>query len=102
MVIDYWKVHPLSLDQSVSEAFAKKMLYFKQKSIEQAREKRIKDDHILKDIEVELANLLNKDGRGFDSPETKERLVKIEVDRNKILKDREGTWRLRSRSIWLQ
>lgn len=65
------------------------------------QKKRAKDDHILKDIEVELANLEDMDGCGFETSEAKDRLIKIEVDRNKILKDKEETWRLRSRAIWL-
>lgn len=64
-----------------------------------AKEKRHKDEHTLIDTKVELANLVDRDGRGFVSMEAKERLIKLEADRNRIMKDREETWRLRSHVI---
>lgn len=65
------------------------MFYLKHKSIEWAREKRAKDDHILKGVEFKLTNLVDRDGCGFETSEAKDRLIKIEVDWNNILKDRE-------------
>jgi len=91
MVIDYWKSHfPLLLD-SHTECFAKKLLCLKHKTIDWAREKRVRDDHLLNDIEFELANLVGADGRVFESAEEKDHLIKLEAERNKILKDKEET-----------
>lgn len=55
--------------QSQTECFAKKLLCLKHKTIDWAREKRVRDDHLLNDIEFELANLVGADGRGFESTE---------------------------------
>lgn len=49
-----------------------------------------------------MVDLLDEQGWGFISKEAKNSLTDLEAQRSKILKEREETWRLRSKAIWLK
>ena len=40
------------------------------------------------------------DGIGFQSTEAKDHLIKLEIEKPKLLRKQEEEWRLKSRAIW--
>lgn len=65
MVSNYQKYHPSTPISLILNDFLKKSLS-KWKTIEWAKVRRTRDDLNLKNIEHELANLEDEDGRGFE------------------------------------
>jgi len=53
-------------------------------------------------MESDLTDLIDDNKRGFLSVEAKLNLIELENKRARILKEREETWRLKSRTIWLK
>lgn len=102
LVLEFWKAHPLPNVQRKGEGFYSNLIKLKQLSIDWARRKNAKEEHTLGDIENQLATLTDEQGRGYTSITAKLHLVNLETQRLKILLDREETWRLRSKAIWLQ
>ena len=45
---------------------------------------------------------MDMEGGGFMDQESKESLVRLQGRNNTILLDKEETWRLKSRAIWLE
>eukprot|EP00253_Pinus_taeda_P019711 PITA_19711 len=74
----------------------------KHMSIEWAREKNKQDNTALVHIEAKILSLTDERGLGFIIAEDKEHLVELEFQKQKILKEREETIRLRSRATWLK
>jgi len=66
-----------------------------------AHNKRIQEDQTLCRIESEIATFENNLGGIYSSEEHKDRMVSHYAERDKILKEKEETWCLRSRSIWM-
>lgn len=66
------------------------------------KEKKLRDDQDILDIEKVLASLEAVDGGGFISDLSKAHLTHLEFERIQTLKDREETWRLKSRATWLK
>ena len=102
LVKDYWTSHPISGHRSAVEGLCHNLSQLKHLSIERAKEKKAKDDQTIITIEAELNNLLDDRNKGFASTEEKVKMIKLEKQRDKILMEREETWRLKSREIWLQ
>lgn len=71
-------------------------------TIQWTKEKTLKYYHTLATIESSLAHLMDDQNRGFISAEAKIHLSELENKRAKILKEREETWRLMSRALWLK
>jgi len=74
----------------------------KRLSINWTKAKKAGDDQTLYDIECQIDEPTNDQGRGYSSIEAKATLTELEAQRSKILLEWEETWRLRSRAIWLQ
>jgi hypothetical protein len=55
----------------------------------------------LKEIESQLQRIYEEEGGGYATPEAKISLIRLEERRNKLLKDKEEMWRLKSRATWL-
>jgi len=64
--------------------------------------KRKKEDAELKLLEEDLRQIYESEGGGMESQESKGVLIKLEERRNMLLKEKEETWRLKSRAIWLE
>ena len=56
----------------------------------------------MKQVEDELLQIYEGEGEGLMTLETKEALIRLEGRRNIILMEREESWRLKSRAIWLE
>jgi len=64
--------------------------------------KKQREEAELLQLEEELSQIYDSDGGGFRSQEEKEALIRKEERRNTLLQEKEETWRLRSRAIWLE
>jgi hypothetical protein len=73
----------------------------KQATMSWAREKKLKDDQDLRDIETTLSEIQGGEGQGFTSLDAKELLCGLEKRRRVLLEEKEALWRLKSRAIWL-
>jgi hypothetical protein len=56
----------------------------------------------LKELESQLNLILEEWGGGFYTTHAKLNLLKLEERRNRLLKEKEETWRLKSRVTWLK
>jgi hypothetical protein len=56
----------------------------------------------LKNIEDQLENFYQNIDSGFSSNTSRDELKTLEAKRRKLLADKEATWRLKSRAIWLE
>lgn len=54
------------------------------------------------EIELQIAQLMDEPGLGFQSKDSKLLLNNLEKQKIKLLQDKEEQWRLKSRAIWLQ
>lgn len=79
-----------------------KLKKLKQSTISWAKEKSLKDEAVLKSIEIDLQALESLEGDGYETKEKKRRIKAMEGERYRILKDNEEKWRLKSRAIWLE
>jgi len=53
-------------------------------------------------LELQLKLFSEEEGGCYDSTNAKLNLLKLEERRNKLLKEKEETWRLKSRATWLK
>jgi len=65
-------------------------------------DKRQREDQELKQIEEDLSKFYEEEGGGYLTQETKEALARMEGRRNALLHEKEESWRLKSRAIWLE
>ncbi len=101
MVTDFWKSHPPAAGGNITEGFVSNLKELKRLSKIWAHSKRDQEVQTLSEIESEIAALEDKQGGVFISRDQKDKITELISKRGKILKDREETWRLRSRAIWL-
>ena len=67
-----------------------------------AGDKRSREDHELRQIEKDIYNIYDLEGGGYVTQESKDSLVNLQGKRNTIVLDKEETWILKSRAIWLE
>ena len=65
-------------------------------------EKRKREDSELQQIEIELFGIYNMDGGGMMNQTKKDELIQLEGRRITLSLEKEETWRLKSRAIWLE
>jgi len=95
---------PFDMHAPLSAAFQFSENIKKLKSIikEWSFTKRQKEEAELKQLEIELSHIYDSDGGGLGTLEDKEDLVRKEGRRNILLQEKEETWRLKSRAVWLE
>jgi hypothetical protein len=82
--------------------FVKNLPIIKEKTKTWAHQKLLKEDLELKDLESQLNLISEEQGGGFDTTHAKLNLLKLEERRNRLLKEKKETWRLKSRVTWLK
>eukprot|EP00253_Pinus_taeda_P026585 PITA_26585 len=102
LVKDYWTQNPIDWADSLAKGFCMNLSQLKHMSIEWAREKNKQDNTALMHIEAKILSLTDERGLGFITAVDKEHLVELETQKQKILREREETIRLRSRATWLK
>eukprot|EP00253_Pinus_taeda_P030670 PITA_30670 len=102
LVKDYWLAHPISGNESFARCFCRNLSEIKHISIQWAKGKLERETALLAQIEADLSSLSDDRGLGFISAADKCRLIDLENQKVKILKEREESIRLRSRALWIQ
>lgn len=101
LVSDYWKSNPIKDEEEFTAGFIRKLSELKRISRNWAHMKRINDDKILKGAEHAIAAFEDSSGATYLAPVDKELYSTLISTRSQILKEREESWCLRSRAIWL-
>jgi hypothetical protein len=97
-----WQYYNPRSNETIGLHFVKNLHIIKEKTKTLAHQKILKEDLELKELESKL-NLISEDqGGGFDTTNAKLSLLKLEERRNRLLKEKEDTWRLKSRATWLK
>eukprot|EP00253_Pinus_taeda_P031947 PITA_31947 len=102
LVKDFWTHNPIDRSDSLAKGFCMNLSQLKHLSIEWAREKNQKENPALMHIESEISSIIDERGLGFITAEDKAHLVELENQKQKILREREESIRLRSRATWLK
>lgn len=102
MVTEFWKENPPGTGSNSSHRFVQNLSELKKMSKQWAHNKRIQEDHSLLLIESDLSIFENDLGGLYNSDEHKEMITSLYSAREKILKDRKESLRLRSRAIWMK
>eukprot|EP00253_Pinus_taeda_P029007 PITA_29007 len=85
----------------IGRGFIRKLTDLKRISRYWAHQKRFRDDNTLKEAEQAIAIFEGASYGTFPSQADKEAYTSLVSKRTQILKEREESWRLRSRAIWL-
>eukprot|EP00253_Pinus_taeda_P033090 PITA_33090 len=101
LVTDYWQNNPIRDHENLTEGFIRKLTKLKRISKHWAHQKRIRDDQTLKEAERIITSYDDSSDGIFPNQESKEHYTSLVTKRSQILKEREESWRLRSRAIWL-
>jgi len=101
LVHNYWQSNLYREGEDISVGFVRKLTELKQITKHWAHQKRIQDNQTLKEAEKVIAEFEDSSSGNFSSPESKEEYTSLISKRSQILKEREESWRLRSRAIWL-
>eukprot|EP00253_Pinus_taeda_P018044 PITA_18044 len=103
LIKDYWVSHPISNHRTAAEGFCHNLSKLKQITKTWAKEKKVKEDQKILDIESKLETMLDDRNLGFSSVEGKNRVIELEIQKDKILKEREENYakgRKVSNTIW--
>lgn len=100
-MIENWTLFDRELDRSATYQFADNIKKLKRLIKDWAIAKHRREEIELKQVEEDLMRIYESDGGGLISQESKEDLTRLEGRRNTLLSEKEETWRLKSRAIWL-
>lgn len=101
MVSNYWKLNPIQEREDHTEGFIRKLTKLKRISKIWAHQKWNNDDNTLREAEFAIATQDDTSNGTFLSQESKDHYTPLITKHSQILKEREESWRLRSREIWL-
>jgi hypothetical protein len=101
LVRENWIPFHQESNQSTTSHFVENLKRIKAKTKIWAFQKRQNEDLELKEIESQLQRISEEEGGGYATLEAKISLLRMEERRNKLLKEKEEMWRLKSRAIWL-
>jgi len=101
LVSDYWQSNPIMEREDHTVGFIRKLTKLKRISRNWAHQKRKNDDNILREAERAIASYEDSSNGTFLTQENKDLYTSLVSKRSQILKEREESWRLRSKAIWL-
>lgn len=87
LIRETWRQHFRSQGYSLAQSFMENLKRLKLTTISWAREKKLRDEYVLKNIEIELEELECLEGDGYEIEEKKERIKIMEGERRGIPKD---------------
>ena len=85
----------------VTIQFMDNLKWMKKRVIPWEKTKREEEEHDLKNIEDQLENFYQNIESGFSSNTSCDELKTLEAKRRKFLANKEPTWRLKNKAIWL-
>jgi len=101
LVLEHWVPFDRESVGSAAFQFADNIKNLKRLIKDWSIAKNRREDAELKQVEEDLLMMYESEGGGLISPESKEALTRLEGRRNSLLCEKEETWRLKSRAIWL-
>jgi len=101
LLLENWTLYDRDLDRTAAFQFADNFKKLKRLIKEWSIAKKRREEEELKQVEEDLLRIYESDGGGLISQESKEALARLESRRNTLLSDKEETWRLKSRAIWM-
>eukprot|EP00253_Pinus_taeda_P016512 PITA_16512 len=101
MISDFWRANPPGRREDSSRRFIQNLIALSKMSKLWAHNKRTQEDQTLCKIEADIVTFENNLGDIYSSEEHKDRMVSHYAERAKILKEKEESWPLRSRAIWM-
>lgn len=102
LVLYFWLKNPPTQCLTWAKGFYHSLLHLKKLTIKWENEKTKRYDHTLASTEFSLVHFMDDQSRGFLNTEAKWQLIELENERAGLLKEREETWRLKSRALWLK
>jgi len=102
LIKDNWVPFDLRAPSSAAFQFSENIKKLKSLIKDWSYAKRQRDEAELNQIESELSHIYASEEGGYGTQEDKEALVKKEGRRNTLLQEKEETWRLKSRAVWLE
>ena len=104
LVKENWIPFQQDCPQSTAFQFAENLKRIKEVVKPRASQKRKNEEKELKEIELELHRFSKEGGRveGVCYSRVKINILLLQKRRNKLLKEKEDSWRLKSRAIWLE
>eukprot|EP00253_Pinus_taeda_P030342 PITA_30342 len=101
LVSNYWQTNPIMDREDHTDGSIRKLTELKRISRIWAHQKRKNVDNFLREAELAIATYEDTSNGTFLSQETKDLYTSLVTKSSQILKEREESWRLRSREIWL-
>eukprot|EP00253_Pinus_taeda_P029000 PITA_29000 len=102
LITNFWKSHAITEEEDPAIRFVKNLSEIKVLSRAWAHKKREQEDLIISQAEQVIADLESQSEGTFTSLEQKTLYETLTKQRAQVLKDREASWRLRSKAIWLK
>eukprot|EP00253_Pinus_taeda_P036400 PITA_36400 len=99
---EYWRHPNSSVVQNKGALFMDNLKRLKKATIEWAKARKISQNEELSKIDADLRAMEDPEAEGYVNQESKDKILLLEKQRNKILLDKEEEWRLKSRAIWLK
>jgi hypothetical protein len=101
LVKENWRVFYDSLGMLASIQFAYNIKRIKQLAIPWAKEKNVREELELREVEAQIERISQSNGDGYLSGEEKEDLKNMEMCRRRLLEEKEESWIMKSRDTWL-
>eukprot|EP00253_Pinus_taeda_P010845 PITA_10845 len=96
-------IHPdHNAGEDKSFLFMENLKRLKKATISWAKDKKLKQNEEMIRIREELKQMESMEIDGYSSQVSKDRILHLEKQQNKILLEREEEWRIKSRAIWLK
>eukprot|EP00253_Pinus_taeda_P034852 PITA_34852 len=97
-----WIHHGQNVGVDKSFLFMENLKRLKKATISWAKDKKLKQNEEMSRIREELKQMESMEIDGYSSQVSKDRILLLEKQQNKILLEKEEEWRIKSRAIWLK
>lgn len=102
MVTSHWSPYNATVHGNAAIHFMENLKKIKGATKAREKEKRVKDEEDLCNIEGRLEFILSSGDGSFYSEASKDELLGLEKRRQVLLGEKEEFWRLKSRAVWLK
>jgi hypothetical protein len=102
LVRENWSPFSQEINFSVATHFVKNLQTIKGETKIWAYQKQLSEDLEIKNMENQINLLSEEEGGGFSPLQAKTNLLRMEERSNRLIKEKEEMWRLKSRAIWMK
>eukprot|EP00253_Pinus_taeda_P033725 PITA_33725 len=97
-----WIHHDQNVGMDKSFLFMENLKILKKATISWAKDKKLKKNEEMSRIREEVKQMESMEIDGYSSQVSRDRILLLEKQQNKILLEKEEEWRIKSRAIWLK